>query len=35
MRKVITYINQFGKLCEVISNGEAITVEETECEAID
>lgn len=34
-KKIITYTNQFGKLCAVVQNGEEITVEETKQESVD
>lgn len=33
--KIVAYTNQNGKLCQIVSNGEQITVEETAQESIE
>jgi hypothetical protein len=35
MRKVVGFTNQFGKLCEIVTNGEEVSVEETKQECIE
>ena len=34
-KKIVAYTNKNGKLCQIVSNGEEITVEETAQESIE